>query len=123
MLGEPENTAVQVGSNGIAEELRETIKRLHKYHYRPDGLAARTRRRSSIITNGIRIVRWVIARHGNITAANGTVIDVTKYRGKSGRAASPEHCNVAHQTGPLASLVYSMVMIISLFDSTVMPDK
>ncbi len=23
-------------------------------------------RRSSIITNGIRIVRWVIARHGNI---------------------------------------------------------
>ncbi|ABB62653.1 glutamate decarboxylase isozyme [Shigella dysenteriae 1617] len=31
------------------------------------GITQRTlQRRSSIITNGIRIVRWVIARHGNI---------------------------------------------------------
>lgn len=33
---------------------------------RAEKLAKTLQRRSSIITNGIRIVRWVIARHGNI---------------------------------------------------------
>ncbi|VCV43825.1 Putative transposase (identified by ISEscan HMM) [Escherichia coli] len=71
MLGlEPKNTAVRSPeSNGIAESFVKTIKRDYiSIMPKPDGLTAakNLQRRSSIITNGIRIVRWVIARHGNI---------------------------------------------------------
>ncbi|WP_373415351.1 integrase core domain-containing protein, partial [Escherichia coli] len=67
---EPKNTAVRSPeSNGIAESFVKTIKRDYiSIMPKPDGLTAQRtlQRRSSIITNGIRIVRWVIARHGNI---------------------------------------------------------
>ncbi|GAB5125217.1 hypothetical protein ECPV1252_45260 [Escherichia coli] len=71
MLGvEPKNTAVlSPESNGIAESFVKTIKRDYiSTMPKPDGLTAakNLERRSGMITNGILIVRWIIAHHGNI---------------------------------------------------------
>ena len=71
MLGlEPKNTAVRSPeSNGIAESFVKTIKRDYiSIMPKPDGLTAAKNLAEAFehYNECIRIVHWVIARHGNI---------------------------------------------------------